>query len=193
MKMWLYRLACAIYRLFCAVWHPVKVVGAQNLPQEGPFLIYANHQSLQDPMLLSSFLPRPIHFMAKKELFDNKILAPLVTGLGAFPVSRDANDISAVRTSMQLLKNGEAVGIFPEGHRFTDGEIHAARNGISLLALRTPAPVVPARIVGTYRPWRRLTLIVGQPLMLGAPGQKCDSVALAAATERAMQALRELA
>lgn len=193
MSLFFYRFCCTLYWCFSIVWHPFKVVGKENLPTEGAFLLYANHQSAQDPMALSTYLPRIIHFMTKKELFDMKVVKPLVTWLGAFPVARGGNDLGAIRTAMDYLKKGEAVGIFPEGHRFTDGEIHAARNGVSMLALRTNTPVVPVRIVGDYRAFHRMSIVVGKPIMLGEPGAKCDSAAISAATETAMAALRELA
>ena len=135
------RALTAVYRAFCRVYHPVAVEGAGNLPKEGAAIVFANHQNLQDPLVLCSFLPRPIFFMAKKELFKNRLFARALDQLGAFPVARGELDMSAIRTSLSVLKNGEVLGIFPEGHRYTDGEIHAAGNGVSLIALRSGAPV----------------------------------------------------
>lgn len=185
---------CAIYRLFSALFHPVRVIGRENMVREGPVILCANHVSLQDPMVLDVYLGRLIRFMAKKELFENRFMNRIMTWLGAFPVSRGESDLSAMRTSLKLLADGEALGIFPEGHRYVDGEMHEFGNGLALIALRSGAPVVPAYIQGNYRLFRRVTVTVGAPVALSDLGRRCDSKTLCAATERiqnAMRALRE--
>lgn len=185
---------CAIYRLFSALFHPVRVIGRENMVREGSVILCANHVSLQDPMVLDVYLGRLIRFMAKKELFENRFMNRVMTWLGAFPVSRGESDLSAMRTSLKLLADGEALGIFPEGHRYVDGEMHEFGNGLALIALRSGAPVVPAYIQGSYRLIRRVTVTVGAPVALDDLGRRCDSRTLSAATERirnAMRALRE--
>ena len=185
---------CAIYRLFAALFHPVRVIGRENMLREGPVILCANHVSLQDPMVLDVYLGRLIRFMAKKELFENRFMNRVMTWLGAFPVSRGESDLSAMRTSLKLLADGEVLGIFPEGHRYADGEMHAFGNGLALIALRSGAPVVPAYIQGNYRLFRRVMVTVGAPVALSDLGRRCDSKTLSAATERiqnAMRALRE--
>ena len=186
------RALTAVYRAFCRVYHPVAVEGAGNLPKEGAAIVFANHQNLQDPLVLCSFLPRPIFFMAKKELFKNRLFARALDQLGAFHVARGELDMSAIRTSLSVLKNGEVLGIFPEGHRYTDGEIHAAGNGVSLIALRSGAPVVPARIRGSYKPFRKIRVTVGAPVDISDIGPRADANALRAATSRFMDALKAL-
>ena len=185
---------CAIYRLFAMLFHPVRVIGRENMVREGSVILCANHVSLQDPMVLDVYLGRLIRFMAKKELFENRFMNRVMTWLGAFPVSRGESDLSAMRTSLKLLADGEALGIFPEGHRYVDGEMHEFGNGLALIALRSGAPVVPAYIQCSYRLFRRVTVTVGAPVALDDLGRRCDSRTLSAATERiqnAMRALRE--
>lgn len=194
MKRGLCMVLCAIYRLFAALFHPVRVIGGENMLREGPVILCANHVSLQDPMILDVYLGRLIRFMAKKELFENRFMSRIMTWLGAFPVSRGESDLSAMRTSLKLLADGEVLGIFPEGHRYADGEMHEFGNGLALIALRSGAPVVPAYIRGNYRLFRRVTVTLGAPLALAEQGRRCDSASLRAATERiqnAMRALRE--
>ena len=185
---------CVVYRLFAMLFHPVRVIGRENMVREGSVILCANHVSLQDPMVLDVYLGRLIRFMAKKELFENRFMNRVMTWLGAFPVSRGESDLSAMRTSLKLLADGEALGIFPEGHRYVDGEMHEFGNGLALIALRSGAPVVPAYIQGSYRLFRRVTVTVGAPVALDDLGRRCDSRTLSAATERiqnAMRALRE--
>ena len=170
------------------------VYGRQNLRVKGKAIFIANHRSMWDPLILALVSPRNIHFMAKKELFENRFMNRVMTWLGAFPVSRGESDLSAMRTSLKLLADGEALGIFPEGHRYVDGEMHEFGNGLALIALRSGAPVVPAYIQGSYRLFRRVTVTVGAPVALDDLGRRCDSRTLSAATERiqnAMRALRE--
>ena len=132
---------CAVYRLFAMLFHPVRVIGRENMVREGSVILCANHVSLQDPMVLDVYLGRLIRYMAKKELFENRFMNRVMTWLGAFPVSRGESDLSAMRTSLKLLADGEALGIFPEGHRYVDGEMHEFGNGLALIALRSGAPV----------------------------------------------------
>lgn len=183
---------CAVYRLFATLFHPVRVIGRENMLAEGPVILCANHVSLQDPMVLNVYLGRLIRFMAKKELFENRFMNRVMTWLGAFPVSRGESDLSAMRTSLKLLADGEVLGIFPEGHRYADGEMHEFGNGLALIALRSGAPVVPAYIQGNYRLFHRITVTVGAPVALSELGRRCDSATLRAATERIQNAMRML-
>lgn len=186
---------CTMYRMLSVLIHPVRVIGRENMVKEGPVILCANHMNLQDPMVLNVYLGRLIRFMAKKELFENRFMNRVMTWLGAFPVSRGERDLSAVRTSLKLLEEGEVLGIFPEGHRYADGEMHEFGNGLALIALRSGAPVVPAYIQGSYRLFRRVTVTVGEPVALADQGRRCDSASLRTATERiqnAMRALREV-
>jgi len=122
--------------------------------------------------------------MAKKELFKNKLFGKFLGALGAFPVARGENDLSAIRTSFKLLAEDKALGIFPEGTRFHDGEMHALQNGVAMLALRGKSPVVPAYIEGDYRLFRKMKLIVGEPVDLSDLGGKCDQETIAVVSAR---------
>lgn len=194
MKPAVYAFCRFAYGVFSAVVHPVTAVGAENVPAEGKAIVCANHQSGQDPMILAVHIRRKIRFMAKKEIFSFKPLGWLMDAVGAFPVARGENDLNAIRTSFKLLNEGNVLGIFPEGKRFSDGEMHAAKNGVSMIALRSGAPVIPAYIVGNYKPFRRMRLVVGKPVDLSDLGGKCDAQTLNTCSTRirdAIMALRE--
>ncbi|MBQ3078796.1 MAG: 1-acyl-sn-glycerol-3-phosphate acyltransferase [Clostridia bacterium] len=193
MRNWLYILLTTLYRAFCFVCHPIRVKGIENIPAEGPVIICANHQSAQDPFVLASYTKRGIRFMAKKELFRIFLVKSVCRKVGAFPVARGENDISAVRTSLQLLKNGEILGIFPEGHRYHDGEMHEAFNGVSLIALRSKAAVVPVYIGGNYALFRAMSLTIGKKVDLSEFGGKMDADTLEKTTEKIRGAIRRLA
>lgn len=190
----LYSVCTFVYGLYSAIVHPFEVRGAENVPPEGKVIVCANHQSAQDPMVLATYIKRKIHFMAKKEVFSVKLFAKVISALGAFPVARGENDLAAIRTCFKLLNENKALGIFPEGKRFSDGEMHAAQNGVSMIALRTGAAVIPAYIEGSYKPFRKMRLVVGKPVDLSDLGGKCDAQTLNTCSTRirdAIMALRE--
>ncbi|MGI6631583.1 MAG: lysophospholipid acyltransferase family protein [Bacillota bacterium] len=145
----------------------VKTRGVSNIPAAGPAVLCANHVSWWDPILVASAVKRPIHFMAKKELFRYPLLAYLFRKIHAFPVNRGKPDLGAIKTGLSILKNGEVLGIFPEGTRQknTDrlGEMHA---GAALFALRTGAPVVPAAIRGSYKIGAPVVIVFGDSMKI---------------------------
>ena len=103
--------------------------------------------------------------MAKKELFDIPPLRWLITRAGAFPVDRDGTDLTAMRNALAALKEQLPLVIFPEGHRYTDGEIHEFKTGVAFIALRASVPIVPARIRTSYRPFAKVRVNIGEPLL----------------------------
>ena len=143
----------------------VRVVGREHVPRTGPLVVAANHVSNFDPPLLGIALPRPISYMAKKELFALPVLRQLLPHLYAFPVDRQAGGTAALRAALRLLKEGRAVGIFPEGGRNVSGT-NEEKAGAAFLAAAAGAPVVPAAIVGSrkLRPFGRVTVVFGEPM-----------------------------
>ena len=143
----------------------VRVVGAEHVPLTGPLIVAANHISNFDPPLLGVAMPRQIWYMAKKELFAIPVLGPVISRLGAFSVDRQAGGTAALRAALRMLKEGRAVGMFPEGGRNVEGD-KEVKSGVAFLAAASGAPVVPAAIVGTrgLRPFRRVTVAFGEPL-----------------------------
>ena len=144
-----------------------RVIGAEKVPRSGGVIIAANHISNFDPPLLGIGVPRPVSYMAKKELFALPVLGPLLPHLHAFPVDRQAGGTAALRASLRMLKDGRCVGIFPEGGRNVSGT-NEEKAGAAFLAAASGAPVVPAAIVGTrsLRPFRRITVVFGDPLRI---------------------------
>ncbi|BDG46718.1 MULTISPECIES: lysophospholipid acyltransferase family protein [Parageobacillus] len=142
----------------------IEVIGVEQFPKEGGVLLCANHISNLDPPILGITAPRPIHFMAKEELFRVPLFKNLITILHAFPVKRGMSDRQALRTGLDLLKQGRVLGIFPEGTRSKDGKLKKGLPGVGFFALRTSAAVVPCAIIGSYRPFVRLKVVYGAPL-----------------------------
>ncbi len=170
------------FRLFLLILG-LKIEGLHNLPQKGPVIIAANHVSNWDPILVGVALPRPIHFMAKAELFHNWLLGSICRGLNAFPVQRGTADRNAIRQALQMLKEGEMLGIFPEGARRKVVAETSIQPGVAMLALKSGAEVVPVAISGTegWFPcgWRRpLRVRIGPPLDMAEYRQEKYSSAL---------------
>lgn len=138
-----------------------EVIGAENFPKEGGILLCSNHIENLDPPVVGINAPRPVNFMAKEELFRIPVLKSILPGVRAFPVKRGMSDRDALRKALKLLKEGEVVGLFPEGTRSKDGKLGKGFSGAGFFALRGNANVVPCAIIGPYKPFRRLKIVFG--------------------------------
>ena len=148
----------------------IKVVNRQNEPEEGGYIVAANHISATDPIMLCyAFRKHQICFMAKKELFGIPVLAQLIRMLGAFPVDRGGGDVGAIRNAVKIVEDGCCLGIFPQGHRYPgeDPRGTKTKNGVSLISVRAEAPVVPVYIWRKGKKggvFRRTYVIIGEKI-----------------------------
>ena len=126
--------------------YSVKVVGEENIPKDEPFILVSNHIHFVDPVLLMVKARRSVHFMGKKEAFQNKFAAWFLTNTNTFPVARGQGDKAAIEYAVKLIRDGRVIGIFPEGTRSKDLKPHAAKGGVALIARETKANVLPASI-----------------------------------------------
>lgn len=181
------------FRCFFSVVFRWQVAGTEHIPKEGPVILCANHTSNWDPPLLGAPLERKVHFMAKEELFRVPILSYFITLFGAYPVRRGAGDRAAIRSTLEILRNGHVVGLFPEGSRSKTGQLQPGQPGVALFALKSDAQVVPAAIIGSFRLFRPVKVIYGKPLDLSRFKQgKPDSQTLREATDFIMQHIQQL-
>ncbi len=188
-----YKIVLNIIRIFCAPFFYRKVVGAQNIPRSGGLIIALNHRSNWDVVMAALSCPRMLNFMAKKELFHNKLFGWLISHLGAFPLSRGTGDIKAVKTAIGRLKDGKVLQLFPEGTRVKGNEDVDAKAGVAMLAIRGQVPVVPGVIVGEYKPFCKLHVVFGKPVSLDSYyGQKPDTEQLQKISEKIMQHVRTM-
>ena len=132
-----------------------RVTGKGFVPSHGPVLMVSNHQSYWDPLIIASRLRRYIRFAAMLSLFKIKILAFFLNIFGTISLDRDNPDKSAYQQILKLLKNKEAVAIFPEGTRTRDGNLQPLKTGFVRLAIRTGAPIQPVVITGAFDVWSR--------------------------------------
>jgi glycerol-3-phosphate dehydrogenase (NAD(P)+) len=162
----------AMFVPFFLVYFRLQRTGSEHLPRSGPLLLASNHRSFLDPFVIGTLVRRPVYYMAKRELFENRVVAWLLNGLGAFPVDRGAGDAQAMETAEAILARGDCVVVFPEGTRVRPGPLGTPRKGVGRLALHTGVPVVPIAVIGTedvrsgwrIRP-RRVRIRVGSPLL----------------------------
>ncbi len=127
----------------------LQIYGAENVPQSGPLVIVSNHASYFDPLILSNSVRRPVAYMAKEELFRVPVLAQAIRLYGAYPVSRGTSDRTAIRSALECIDNGWAVGVFLEGTRTPDARISNPKRGALLLAAKAKTPILPVSLWGT--------------------------------------------
>ena len=178
-----------LVRVFVALCLPHRAEGLENIPAEGAFLLCSNHLSDLDPFVLVALLPRHIYFMAKQELFRIPVVRWIIRVMGAFPVDRGNADLAAIRTALGILKRGDALGIFPQGHRYKREENKTLQTGAALIALRVKQPVIPVQISMPMHFFRRGTVRVGKPVELSDLYGRLDSASLEEATRRIQAAI----
>ncbi len=170
----------------------MRAYGTENVPKTGPVIVASNHVSYFDPPALGTASPRRIQYMAKEQLFRIPVLGWAIRAVGAYPVDRDGSATAAVKRSVEVLRAGGVIGIFPEGTRNRTGSAQV-RGGVALLASLGKAPVVPARLVGTADAKRlaQFRVYFGRPLSL-PQDRKASREEMANFTDQVMRAIRSL-
>jgi 1-acyl-sn-glycerol-3-phosphate acyltransferase len=178
----------------------LRVAGGRHIPRQGPALLIANHQSFFDPVLVGLAAPRPLRYLARKTLFRHPKFTALIRSLGAVPIDQEGLGKEGLQTILEQLKAGQAVLVFPEGHRTADGKMLPLMAGVQLLIRRARVPVVPVGIAGAFDAWPRRSRLPGPtPLFLPtsrggiavAVGRPLEAAALAELPRDRL--LRELA
>ena len=148
---WSYYVETFLMRLLLRLLVRWEVRGRENIPTKGPLIVVANHLNLTDPPVLSASIPRRIVFMAKEEVFRHPVQGPLVRGFKAFPIRREGLDRRALHQAQQVLREGLALGMFPEGTRSTTAQLQKGLPGTAHLALRCGCTVLPVGLTGTEK------------------------------------------
>jgi 1-acyl-sn-glycerol-3-phosphate acyltransferase len=173
----------------------VKLVGRENVPTTGPFIIAANHLSWTDIPLVPAYMSQQVVYLAKEESFLGR-LGWLVRFLGAVPVKRGEADRQLLRAADEQLKKGKILVIFPEGTRSKTQSMNEAHAGIGLIALRAGVPVLPVAVAGsehTFKRFRpRVTVTYGKLMLLQPKEKKITKEDINHATETVMQHIAEM-
>lgn len=176
-----YRICYAIFAGLVGFLFRIRVTGRENEPDQGGFIVCANHISATDAVVLCyAFRKHQVCFMAKKELFKIPLLSGLIRVLGAFPIDRGGNDVGAIKTAVNLVKEGKCMGIFPQGHRYPgqDPRQTATKNGAALICTRAEANVVPVYILkknNTHKLFRKTQVIIGEAIPFESFGYDPDA------------------
>lgn len=131
----------------------LHVWGLRNVPARGGAILAANHQSFLDPPIVAVSLRRPVSFMAKSELFENRYFGGLISNLHAFPIRQGKGDRAAIVETVSRLREGHLLNMYPEGSRSDDGEVAELASGIALVVRKAQVPVVPVALDGSFALW----------------------------------------
>ena len=179
-----YKISLPLIKAYAKSRFRVTCYGSENIPKDKDRLIIAcNHISFSDPAVIISYFPYPIHFIAKSELFENPVMAFLVSNLNAFPVRRGMSDRQAVKYACDILNQDKILGIFPEGRRVLSSVPEKGKRGVAFISKRTGADVLPVSLYispeeDVMRP--KLTIRFGRVLKnaeLFADGRSLDDAA----------------
>lgn len=185
------------------------VEGLDNVPTEGPVIVASNHLSFADNFVIPVVMPRRVAFLTKAEYFQGKgasgsLLRWFFSALGQIPVQRGGQRgaKAALEAALEVLREDEAFGIYPEGTRSHDGRMYRGHTGVAWLALTSGAPVLPAAVIGTERIHpigARLPRLHRATVRFGAPmdfshyhGQANSAQTRRTVTDEIMRAIREL-
>ena len=176
---------------------PYRIIGRENIPPAGSggLILCCNHISMFDPVWLLIGQKRHIFFMGKEEAFRKRLPAWILRHVGAFPGSRGKGDTGALDEAEHILRQGEVMGIFPEGTRSKTGELLRFKSGTMVLAAKTQTPVLPVCIVTKnqkVKPFRRTTVVFGEVLTPEALSLTGESPNLRAGTRTLMAAVQKL-
>lgn len=144
-----YRIVHVIARTFFTLYGQWEIIGYDRLPKTGPVIVLPNHISYLDPPIVGAAIKRECAFMARHDLWHNKLLAWFLPRLGAFPVHRGESDRAAIRSSLAALEQGLCLMLFPEGTRSRTGNLQPAEPGVTLIIQKSGAPVVPVALIGS--------------------------------------------
>jgi len=181
------------------------VEGREHVPRSGAVILAANHRSFLDSIFLPLVVPRRVTFVAKAEYFESSKTAWFFRAMGQIPIQRGGGAASerALASAMEVLDAGRVFGIYPEGTRTRDGDLHRGRTGVARLSLRAGAPIIPVGLVGIDevmptdarlpRILRRVTIRFGEPIDTRRhAGGEDDRMVLRAITDEVMYEIQHL-
>ncbi len=174
----------------------LKTEGMDNIPTSGAVIIAPNHVSNWDPIVVGIAMRRPVYFMAKAPLFKYSFSNYVFRKLNAFPVKAEYADRQAIKSALQVLKEGKVLGIFPQGTRSKSGDAKA-QAGIVMIALKSGAPIIPVACLGTGRffpcGWiHPLIVRAGKPIYVDSKGQRIGSAGMEKISEEVMNKINDL-
>ena len=198
--MWTRHLSNSVIRVLAKILLKLEVVGLENVPPEGPLILAITHTNFLDPALAGAVMPREVVVMSKIENFRHPFLGIIVRLYGAFPVRRGEMDRQAIRRSLEVLAGGEALLMAPEGTRSGHGRLQKGHDGMTFIALRADAPILPMAITGGEHFWTNLSrlrrtsikVVIGQVFRFSAGQKRFGRMVMGKMTEEGMYQLASL-
>jgi 1-acyl-sn-glycerol-3-phosphate acyltransferase len=194
-----YRLIRGLFRLVAALMFRFRVEGVERIPDNGPAVVVAPHRSWLDPPCVGGACPRPLHFLILRSVYDRRWARWFYRLMRTIPVDRGGSGSPAgLRGALRRLRDGQVVGLFPEGRVVASGSGSPIHPGAALLSVRTQAPVIPVEIHGSANAWphgrwwpgpARIRVKIREPLL---PPSAADRAAVEEMQRRIEALMREL-
>lgn len=200
----MYRAVKKVVRPLASRWLQVTLDGMDNVPTTRPVILACNHLSFIDSIVLPMSLPRPVYFLGKSDYFDSWRTKWFFESVGVVPVRREGGTAGedSLRTGVEILEQGDIVGVYPEGTRSPDGRLYRGKTGPVRMALAAGVDIVPCAVIGTDKaqpPGRYtvrsspVTVRYGRPVDLSRYADRADDAfALRAATDEVMYEIMSL-
>ena len=156
----------------------MRTAGFRNIPADGPALLVANHQSFLDTVAIGLAARRRLNYLARNTLFRNKAFCWLIESLGAVPINQHGFAREGLTVTLDQLRAGHAVIVFPEGNRAPDGKIQEFKPGVHLLIKKMDMPVIPVGIAGAFEAWPRSQLLPAPAPLFWPVSKGCVAVSI---------------
>lgn len=179
----MYKFLLAIVSVLIKIIYRVRVNGIENLKDDKPIIISANHTHIFDPVILATLTKKQIFFLSKKEIFEKKLSAKFFTKLGVIPIDRENTDLKAIKSCFRVIRSGNILGIFPEGTRVKTVDIKNMKKGVALIALKNKVNILPIHIEGTYKIFSKITVDIYPMIEISNFENMDDSEAIDKLTE----------
>lgn len=178
--------------VYCKIVYRVKIIGIEDVPKDEQFIFCANHRTYLDPPLIEVTAKRHIRFLAKQELAENKFFAFLGYLFEVIYVKRDEKDITAIKSTLKILKNKESIALFPEGTRNGLEKGQELKDGTAFFAIKSGVKVLPIGISGEVKPFHQVTIKYGKPLDFSEYTDVKDKETLEKVTNTIMEEIQKL-
>ena len=182
-KLWLFHISRWLVGVVSRLYFRIEFQGVERVPKSGAMIVAPNHVSYFDPFWVSVPITRPLRYMTWDRMMRLPLLGRLIRAYGSFPVNVDRGDRAALRASLEQLRSGGGLMLFPEGSRTLTGRLESFKPGVIRLAIDTGAPIVPVTIIGGYRAFGRhhrfprpfkVRIVYHEPIRLTPPTDKAE-------------------